>query len=92
MGVDFYTCEYCGEAFPDCGEYVHCDECWRHWCCEECAEKDGAVYKEDGDVESCKYCRCEDVDDYVLVAFMLRYFNTTREDMVKQYFNTKGNK
>jgi hypothetical protein len=46
MGVDFYACDYCGDTFPDCGEYVSC-ECGEHWCSDECAEADG--FKE----ESC---------------------------------------
>ena len=25
MGVDFYSCHYCEETFPDCGSYVSCE-------------------------------------------------------------------
>lgn len=25
MGVDYYTCENCGETFPDCGTYAKCE-------------------------------------------------------------------
>lgn len=25
MGVDFYSCDNCGETFPDCGTYIHCE-------------------------------------------------------------------
>lgn len=41
MGVEFYTCDNCGETFADCGEYVSCETCWTKWCCDECAEEDG---------------------------------------------------
>lgn len=25
MGVDYYACDHCGETFPDCGTYIHCE-------------------------------------------------------------------
>ena len=25
MGVDYYSCDNCGETFPDCGIYIHCE-------------------------------------------------------------------
>lgn len=40
MSVDYYACDYCGDIFCDCGDYVSC-ECGKHWCSEECAEEDG---------------------------------------------------
>lgn len=43
MGVVFYTCNRCGETFPDCGDYVSCEGCGTVWCCDECAEEDGFV-------------------------------------------------
>ena len=45
MGVDWYSCNNCGDTFPDCGDYVDCPYCGTHWCSDECAEKDG--YRED---------------------------------------------
>lgn len=47
MGVDWLSCEYCGENFPDCGDFEMC-ECGKHWCSLECAEEDGYMS------ESCK--------------------------------------
>lgn len=40
MGVDWLSCNNCGETFPDCGDFVSC-ECGERWCCDECAEEDG---------------------------------------------------
>lgn len=54
MGVDFYSCKYCGDTFPDCGDYVSCD-CGEHWCSDDCAEADGYTR------ESCKLGY--DIDD-----------------------------
>ncbi len=42
MGVDFYSCHYCEETFPDCGSYVSC-KCGNYWCSMECAEEEGFV-------------------------------------------------
>lgn len=42
MGVDWLSCERCGETFPDCGDFVSCnDDCYKVWCCDECAKEDG---------------------------------------------------
>ena len=43
MGVDFYTCHYCEDTFPDCGYHVTCESCGTHWCSDECAEEEGYV-------------------------------------------------
>lgn len=42
MGVEYYTCNYCGETFSDCGDFVGC-ECGTKWCDDECAEADGYI-------------------------------------------------
>lgn len=41
MSVEFYVCKNCGSTFPDCGEYISCEQCFTHWCSDECAEEDG---------------------------------------------------
>lgn len=98
MGVDYYVCVHCGESFPDCGYYVHCEGyikgvgyCDSVWCSVECAEADGAIYDSHSDYapSSCKYCRKEDVMNDQLIEFMLKYFNLSREDMVKEYYKDK---
>lgn len=39
MGVDFYACEHCGDTFPDCGTYIHCEHGHRIGpCCFPLAE------------------------------------------------------
>ena len=44
MGVDWLSCNWCGETFPDCGDFVNCnDDCYKVWCCEKCAKEDGYV-------------------------------------------------
>ena len=41
MGVDWIACNRCGETFPDCGDFVVCENCCTEWCSWECAEEDG---------------------------------------------------
>lgn len=70
MGVEFYTCDNCGETFADCGEYVSCETCCTKWCCDECAEEDGYVG------EHCKLH--PDLDDYDLMyEYRKNIVNTT---------------
>lgn len=93
MGVDWYPCEHCGETFPDCGSYVYCnDDCYKRWCSDECAEADGFVEDREnidrwGDsTKSCKFCRKEDADDSVLLAFLLIKCGYSRADVVAQFY------
>lgn len=58
MGVEYYTCNYCGETFSDCGGFVIC-ECGTKWCDDECAEADGYISE---------HCSLHpDLDDYDLM-------------------------
>lgn len=43
MGIEFYTCNYCGETFSDYGDFVECESCGTKWCDDECAESDGYI-------------------------------------------------
>lgn len=93
MGIDWYSCNKCGETFPDCGDYVGC-ECGEHWCSEECASEHGyrreeACEENDWVESSCKYCRKEDVEDYALLSTALKLLGLTREDLVKKHFESK---
>jgi hypothetical protein len=86
MGVDWLTCNYCGETFPDCGDYVYCEECGTRWCSVECAEADGYVWDETSEhFETCKFCRGEDHTDEVLLEFALELLKMDREDLIEEY-------
>ena len=88
MGIDYYSCEHCGESFPDCGEYVSCnDDCGMMWCDDECAKEDGYRTEDEEDEygdpqHTCKYCRKEDATDYELVKFLLKHSGLSREEAV----------
>lgn len=98
MGVDLIPCSVCGEAFPDCGDYVRCnDDCFHRWCSDECAEKDGYVVDYDKTdeygayVKSCNFCRGEDCDDIVLLNFCLTSLGLDRKAAVTKYFEGINN-
>jgi hypothetical protein len=97
MGVDFKVCKFCGETFPDCGDFVGC-ECGAKWCCDGCAEADGFQYEEEGftpsgeDWEqetSCNFCRGEDCEDWELLSFALERLGVTRNNLVKMFKESK---
>lgn len=98
MGVDFYVCQRCSNTFPDCGYYINCNECYNHWCCEQCAEEDGwrvDIEETDGDgtkgsygeeaVHSCSYCRNEAADDHTLLSFLLTKLGLTRLEVLDEW-------
>lgn len=90
MGIDYLSCNYCGDGFPDVIDYVSCD-CGNSWCSEECAKKDGYKYnKRTGDT-SCKYCRKEDFTDDELLKYALKLLGKTRKELINEYKN-KGRK
>jgi hypothetical protein len=43
MGIDYYSCEVCGEAFPDVIDYGHCGGC-EEVLCGNCREEMGEKY------------------------------------------------
>ena len=96
MDIDYLTCNYCGDTFPDCMSYTTCNEdCCNIWCNATCANKEGWRQDNDDDVDkddeeySCKYCRNEDLDDTTLAKFLLKRCGLTRKQAVKE-FNDKS--
>lgn len=98
MGVEFYVCKRCGDTFPDCGSYVNCNDCYSHWCSDECAEGDGwrvDIEETSGDgtegsygeeaAHSCNYCRCEAADNHTLFSFLLTKLDLTRDEVLQQW-------
>jgi hypothetical protein len=43
MGIDYYSCEVCGEAFPDVIDYGHCGNC-EEVLCADCRDEMGKKY------------------------------------------------
>lgn len=80
MGVDFYTCERCGENFSDCGDYALCEGCEAMFCRDEC----GKVYE-----NSCMFCRNEEASDRALFAFALGQLGLNREELLARYLEKK---
>jgi hypothetical protein len=97
MSIDFYSCARCGDSFPDCGDYCHCDECGNVFCSYECAELDAveldeAAPEDESETEEYRYepmncciCRKEVANDYILLETLLRHYKITREDVLKMW-------
>ena len=81
MGVDFFPCDGCGESICDCGSYTRCG-CGRRWCDDDCAVKTDHY---DSETDTCKFCRDEDVEDYILQPFLLKKLGWTREEAVAKF-------
>ena len=62
MGIDYYTCDECGEAFPDVENYLVCDE--YHYFCESCMDKLDLDYpdKEEEEDLDCPLCKIKCVE------------------------------
>ena len=43
MGIDYYSCVVCGEAFPDVIDYGHCANC-EETLCSDCRDEMGKTY------------------------------------------------
>lgn len=96
MGVDFYTCTYCDETYPDCGDYFACD-CGINYCCYKCGDGktkdnesiDNCVNFSYKDEKTCRICRNEYVTDYHLLDYLLKVCRLTREEAQKLYIEHK---
>ena len=92
MGIDYLSCDHCGDGFPDCVDYVYCS-CDKHWCSYDCALEDGFEELDEDEYpeldederKSCKYCREEDFDDSVLLNFLMDKFGWNRETVIDMY-------
>ena len=88
MGVDYYTCDACGEVFSDCGHCGLCEGCEADLC-GECYDKSTSKYQGDNDdgewqpLEKCIVCQKDVVTDAMIVAFYLKTSGRTREQVEK---------
>lgn len=89
MGIDFYTCSYCDETFPDCGRYFRCD-CGRMFCSDECGKRDIPATYNDDCQNTCCICRDEYILDEILLNFLLEKFSLTKEEAIRLYRTTKN--
>lgn len=85
MGVDFITCSYCSDNFPDCGSYgwcvcedVLCDRCVRKF-----KKEFGTIETEDyGECcNGCNTCKLIEPSEKMLLNFAIFMLKTCREDL-----------
>lgn len=98
MGVDYYSCAGCSFGFRDDDERVSYCECGNHFCNSECGklqnygdwneETESHRVYDDLDI-TCKICRKETANDYVLFEALLAHYSITREDAFEIYKKQK---
>lgn len=99
MGVSYYQCENpdCGQGFTDNSDYCFYCGCGSKFCSTDCGEQ---KFEQDGTPKSfvfgdeheeydlpstCIFCRRENVEDEVLMKWLLKKTKLTRNKAVKQY-------
>jgi hypothetical protein len=91
MGVDYYTCQNCGQTYADCSYYFTCTNCESGFCSDKCGgrkvEKASASGKYWDDETSCVLCREEVIPDSDMVNFLLNRLGMTRTQAEELYRN-----
>lgn len=64
MGVDFLICTLCSDTFPDCGDFMRCEEC-ESYLCPDCMQ--GYEYDDEYCIINCPVCIGEYDENRVLV-------------------------
>ena len=86
MGVDYYACKRCNEAYPDCGDYFHCRGCESDFCSDRCGGRQVVEDEVDeyGDtLTTCVLCRKEVFTEPQLFYALLKHFSITYEQAVE---------
>jgi hypothetical protein len=89
MGVDFQKCGGCGETFPDCDYYRHCDNCGADYC-KYCMEDSMRYYV---DLDCCVECdphQFVDAPDKTLLEFALSELGCNRLELNNRYNKKRG--
>lgn len=99
MGIDYYSCDHCGKAFPDVCSYSSCEDCGSHLC-GSCQDEYGVghalmsaesmkdmeeEYKEEYDL--CPFCSDEIITTEKLLMFAVKKLGTTLKKLTKEYEN-----
>lgn len=98
MGVYYHDCAGCVFGYADIDERIAYCECGSTFCSIECGklfnhgEYDEVTknYRIDDNLGiTCKICRKEAVNDYVLFCALLKHFSLSREDAFEIYKKQK---
>ena len=97
MGIDYYSCDECGKAFPDVCSYSSCEDCGNHLC-GTCKDQygvghslmsqeswDASEYQDEYDI--CPFCSDEIVTTEKLLDFAIEKLGTTLEKLTEEYEN-----
>jgi len=102
MGVDWYSCEICGDTFPDCGPHEYCGKCESAigpCCMDEQFKKYGTSEDQDaidgyGEtcLAECDECTASKVHDKDIMEWALDQLNVSEEYAKKQIMAARNNK
>lgn len=96
MGIDYYSCEICGTAFPDVINYGHCGKCESTLCgdCfDEMREKNGELgenhekaswYGEEAP-NCCDLCDGSKLDLDSFIEFLVDKLNKSRQELEEEF-------
>lgn len=98
MGVSYYECAGCEIGYRDDGEHVCYCDCGSGFHSRECGklqnygdwndETESSRIDNDRNI-SCKICRKETENDYVLLRALLKHYNITRDQAFQIYKSQK---
>lgn len=84
MGVDFYSCDECGEAYCDCGPYIRCQGCGDGYC-PNCMDDQKETYADNnGELEECGNCTKDKIHEWELLPYLLDKYGLTKEDVINE--------
>lgn len=98
MGVSYYSCSGCDWGYRDDSEYVCTCDCGSSFHSRDCGklqnycdwnEETESHRIDDYKDITCKICRKETENDYVLLRALLKHYNLTREQAFQIYKNQK---
>lgn len=97
MGIDYYSCDECGESFPDVCGYAVCVDCGNRLCStcmkqsgvsgEMCSQEsfDAIEQEHKDEYDLCPFCSNEIVTEDKLLMFAIKKLGTTLEKLKKEY-------
>jgi hypothetical protein len=84
MGIDYDNCAICGDIYPDCDDYGHCESCGSSWC-SSCNESHSS-FMFDGR-ERCTLCfktQPDEVKPRDLLALALKKLGCSESDLAHE--------
>ena len=91
FGIDYLTCDCCGEAFPDVCDYLNCEKC-DAVLCEGCCEQYGVEVYRNTEKDGCPVCNGDIVTDQQLLEFLIVKYCDGKYSNAEKLFRENRNK